>query len=124
MCNSNEGNETEEMKVLVDNLRENGRIYKKLEEILPKALKIRNKVKLYVALDLKGYYNAVVVVSQKSRLLMKDVAKLEEIVEKMALYRDHQFQGKVLMLDAPLCSKAKAAFIKAKWKIIEQSTSV
>lgn len=116
----NEGNDSESMKVLVDNLRANGRIYKQLEEIEPKALKIRNRVKLYVALDLDRYYNAIIVVSQKSRLLMKDVLKLEEIVEKMALYRDHQFKGKVLILDAPLCSKAKAAFIKAKWKIIEQ----
>jgi len=108
------------MKVLVDNLRENGRIYKKLEEIQPKDLKIRNKVKLFAALDLNRYYNAIVVVSQKSRLLMKDLAKFEEIVHKMALYREHQFKGKILMLDAPLCSKARTAFIKAKWKIIEQ----
>ena len=107
------------MKVLVENLRENGRLYKKLEEIEPKELKIRNKIKLYCALDLNRYYNAIVVVSQKSRLLMKDVAKFEEIVHKMSLYRDHQFKGKVLMLDAPICSKAKEAFKKAKWKIIE-----
>ena len=107
------------MKVLVDNLRENGRIYKKLEEIQPKELKIRNKVKLYAALDLNRSYNAIIVVSQKSRLLMKDLTKFEEIVTKMALYRDHQFKGRVLMLDAPICSKARAAFVKAKWKIIE-----
>ena len=108
------------MKILVENLRQNGRIYKKLEEIQPKELNIRNKVKLYCALDLNRYYNAVIVVSQKSRLLMKDLAKFEEIVHKMSLYRDHQFKGKVLMLDAPICSKAKAAFKKAKWKIIEE----
>ena len=107
------------MRILVNSLRQNGRIYKKLEEIQPKELKIRNKVKLYVALDLNKYYNAIVVVSQKSRLLMKDVVKMEEIVQKMAIYRDHQFKGKILMLDAPLCSKAEAAFKKAKWKIIE-----
>jgi len=112
------------MKILVENLRQNGRIYKKLEEIHPKELKIRNKVKLYAALDLNRYYNALVVVSQKSRLLMKDVIKFEEIVQKMALYRDHQFKAKVLILDAPLCSKARAAFIKAKWKIIEDATAV
>ncbi|HIC45051.1 MAG TPA: hypothetical protein EYO73_12465 [Sulfurimonas sp.] len=108
------------MKILVEQLRINGRIYKKLEEIQPKDLKIRNKVKLYAALDLNRYYNAIIIVSQKSRLLMKDVVKLEEIVQKMAIYRDHQFKGKTLVLDAPLCSKAKAAFIKAKWKIIEK----
>ena len=107
------------MKILVDTLRENGRLYKKLEEIQPKDLKIRNKVKLFCALDLNRYYNAIVVVSQKSRLLMKDLAKFEEIVQKMSLYRDHQFKGKVLMLDAPICSKARAAFGKAKWKIID-----
>ena len=45
------------MKILVENLRQNGRIYKKLEEIQPKELKIRNKVRLYAALDLNRYYN-------------------------------------------------------------------
>ena len=108
------------MKVLVENLRQNVLMYKKLEEIQPKELKIRNKVKLYCALDMNKYYNAVIVVSQKSRLLMKDLAKFEEIVHKMSLYRDHQFKGKVLMLDAPMCSKAKEAFKKSKWKIIEE----
>ncbi|PHR58943.1 MAG: hypothetical protein COA44_02010 [Arcobacter sp.] len=108
------------MKILVEQLRTNGRIYKKLEEIQAKDLKIRNKVRLYAALDLNRYYNAIIMVSQKSRLLMKDLVKFEEIVQKMALYRDHQFKGKVLILDAPMCSKAKTAFIKAKWKIIEQ----
>ncbi len=108
------------MKILVENLRQNGRLYKKLEEIKPKELNIRNKVKLYCALDLNRYYNAIIIVSQKSRLLMKDLAKFEEIVHKMSLYRDHQFKGKVLMLDAPMCSKAKEAFKKAKWKIIEE----
>jgi len=108
------------MKILVENLRKNGRIYKKLEEISPRDLKIRNKVKLYVALDLNRYYNAIIIVSQKSRLLMKDLVKFEEIVHKMALFRDHQFKGKTLILDAPMCSKAKLAFKKAKWKIIEQ----
>lgn len=112
------------MKMLVEDLRKNGRIYKKLEEIQPKDLKIRNKVKLYAALDLNRYYNAVVIVSQKSRLLMKDLVKFEEIVQKMAIYRDHQFKGKVLILDAPMCSKAKVAFTKAKWKIIEKSAAM
>ena len=107
------------MKILVDTLRENGRLYKKFEEIQPKDLNIRNKVKLYCALDLNRSYNAVIVVSQKSRLLMKDLIKFEEIVLKMSLYRDHKFNGKVLMLDAPICSKARAAFGKAKWKIID-----
>lgn len=107
------------MKILVDTLRHNGRIYKKLEEIQPKELNIRNRVRLYCALDLTRYYNAIIVVSQKSRLLMKDIATFEEIVHKMSLYREHQFRGKVLMLDAPICSKAREAFVKAKWKIID-----
>lgn len=107
------------MKILVDNLRKNGRLYKKLEEIQPRELKIRNQVGLYVALDLNKYYNAIISVSQKSRLLMKDVSKIEEIVQKMAIYRDHQFKTKILILDAPLCSKAREALIKLKWKIIE-----
>lgn len=105
-------------KPIIDRLNANGLIYKNLNEVEPKALGIRNRIRMFAATDRQGYYTAIFVVAQKSRVLMKDVEKFETILRKLELYADHAFKHRVLMLDAPLCSKAEAAFKKQGWKII------
>jgi len=105
------------MQILVDSLRAKGKIYKKMQEVSVKELGIRNKIRMYKATDVRGYFWAIFAVSQKSRLLMKDVHKFEEIYAKLSLYCEHKFKYKVIFIDAPLCSKAEAAFKEAGWKI-------
>jgi len=105
------------MQTLVDSLRVKGKIYKKMQEIAPKELGVRNKIKIYKATDVGGYFWAIFAVSQKSRLLMKDVHKFEEIYAKLTLFCGHNFKHKIIFLDAPLCSKAKEAFMQQGWKI-------
>lgn len=108
----------EYMKALIDQLQSKGKIYKHLVEIQPKALLIRNKIRIFSATDMNGYYTAIFMVSQKSRLLMKDVVKFEEIYRKLVTYSGHNFKYKILIVDAPLCSKAQKAFSDAAWKIM------
>ena len=105
------------MQMVVDALRHQGKIFKKMQEIAPKDLGIRNRIKIYIATQTNGNFWAIFAVSQKSRLLMKDVHKFEEIYAKLTLFCAHNFKQKVLFIDAPLCSKAKAAFLEAGWKI-------
>lgn len=105
------------MQMVVDSLRKKGKIYKKMQEVPLKELGIRNKIKIYKATDVNGYFWAIFAISQKSKLLMKDVHKLEEIYTKLVIYFDHNFKHKTLFIDAPLCSKAKDAFITQGWKI-------
>jgi uncharacterized protein YfaT (DUF1175 family) len=105
------------MQMVVDSLRKKGKIYKKMIEIPPKELGIRNKIRIYKATDTNGYFWAIFAVSQKSRLLMKDVHKFQEIYGKLTLYFDHNFKHKIIFIDAPLCSKAALAFKEAGWKI-------
>jgi len=106
-----------DMQVVVDSLRKKGKIYKKIEEISPKSLRIRNKIKIYKATDINGYFWAIFLVSQKSRLLMKDVAKFEEIYTKLTLFCDHNFKYKTIFIDAPLCLKAKKSFKEMGWRV-------
>lgn len=106
------------MQMVVDSLRKKGKIFKKMQEVSPKELGIRNKIKMYKATDTTGYFWAIFAVSQKSRLLMKDVHKFEEIHAKLALLFEHNFKHKVLFIDAPLCSKAREAFKAQGWKIL------
>ncbi|MEA1892466.1 MAG: hypothetical protein U9N33_07120 [Campylobacterota bacterium] len=106
-----------DMQMVVDSLRKKGEIYKKMQEIVPKELGIRNKIRIYIATDTKGYFWAIFAVSQKSRLLMKDVRKFEEIYAKLTLYCEHNFKHKVIFIDAPICSKASDAFKMQGWKV-------
>lgn len=105
------------MQMVVDALRKNGKIYKKMAEVAPKELGIRNRIKIYKATDISGSFWAIFAVSQKSRLLMKDVAKFEEIYNKLVLYSEHNFKYRVIFIDAPICSKAKQALKAKGWKI-------
>ena len=105
------------MQTIVDSLAKKGKVYKKMQEVSPKELGIRNKIKIFKATDPKGYFWAIFAVTQKSRLLMKDVHKFEEIYMKLVLHSDHNFKYKTLFVDAPLCSKAKEAFLEKGWSL-------
>ena len=104
------------MRTVVEELRQKGKIYKKLVEIQPKQLGVRNKIKIYHATDIHGYFTALFMISQKSRVLMKDVRKMEEIYAKLVIFSDHNFKHKMIKIEAPLCSKAKKAFGETGWK--------
>jgi len=106
-----------DMQMVVDSLRQKGKIYKKMQEVSPKELGIRNKIRIYKATDTTGYFWAIFAISQKSRLLMKDVHKMQEIYAKLTLFCEHNFKHKMIFIDAPLCSKAKSAFKESGWKI-------
>ncbi|MDD5372128.1 MAG: hypothetical protein PHO62_01740 [Sulfurimonas sp.] len=105
------------MQSVVDSLRKKGKIYKKMQEIAPKELGVRNRIKIYKATDIAGYFYSIFAVSQKSKLLMKDVHKFEEIYAKLTLFCGHNFKYKIIFIDAPLCSKAKEALMQQGWKI-------
>lgn len=106
-----------DMQLLVDALRTKGKVYKKIQEVTPKELGIRNKIKIYSATDTSNKYSAIFALSQKSRILQKDVAKFEEIHEKLSLFCEKDFRYKLIFIDAPLCSKAKVVFEQSGWKI-------
>jgi len=105
------------MQMIVDSMRKNGKIYKKMLEITPKELGVRNKIKIYKATDMNGYFWAIFSVSKKSKLLMKDVHTFESIYAKLVVFSDHNYKYKVIFIDALICSKALKAFKDNGWKI-------
>lgn len=105
------------MQMIVDSLRIKGKIYKKMQEILPKELGVRNRIKIFKATDVTGYFWAIFAISQKSKVFIKDVRKFEEIYAKLTIYFGHNFKHKTIFIDAPLCTKAKDALKELGWKI-------
>ncbi|NPA66834.1 MAG: hypothetical protein GXO11_08140 [Epsilonproteobacteria bacterium] len=105
------------METIVEEFRKKGKLFKKMRSISPKELGIRNRINIYKAIDLNGYFWAIFSLSQKTRILLKDVAKFEEIYKKLVLYSDHNYKYKVIYIDAPLCSKAKKGFQELGWRV-------
>lgn len=105
------------MQMVVDTFQKKGKIFKRMQEVPPKELGIRNKIKIFKATDTNSFFWAIFAVSQKSRIVVKDVHKFEEIFRKLSVFCDHNFKYKTIFIDAPLCSKAKEAFKQIGWKI-------
>ena len=107
------------MQKVVEDFQKQGKLFKKMSEIAPKELGVRNRIKIFKAVDLNGYFWAIFVISQKSRILLKDVSKFEEIYKKLVLFSEHNYKYKVIYIDAPLCSKAKKGFKELGWRVKE-----
>ena len=107
-----------DVKTIIETLQQRGKIFKRFAEVLPKELGVRNRIRIYHAVDRSGYFTALFLIAQKSRILMKDVKKMEEIYQKLVIYSDHNFKYKLIKIDAPLCSKAERAFKEAGWSFV------
>jgi len=107
------------MKNIVEFLQQKGIIFKSFKEIDPKELGSRKKVKLYLGVDLKGYYALVMVVEKKSRVLRKEAEEFIALHEKLERHIDSKIKQKYIIIKAPLCSKAKAFLESKGWKVIE-----
>ena len=94
------------------------KMIKQVTPVDPKLLKIRSKVELFKGVD-KNTFIAIIGVKQKSRILTKDMAKFEDIVEKMTQYFNHPFDKKQLIVDAPMCSKASKAMRENGWEVVD-----
>ena len=114
-------NESEKLKVkneklngkfkeLIELLRKNNIICKKLNEI---KLNTRKKVRAYLGVNLKNEYCFVLKLEKKSRFLSKDIDVLYEFLPKEINFR---YKKKILILNSPICSKAKEKI--NDWKII------
>ncbi|NPA87234.1 hypothetical protein [Caminibacter pacificus] len=97
------------MKELVELLRKEGIICKKLEEI---KLNTRKKIKAFLGVNIKNEYCFIVVFEKKSRFLTKDIHTLEEIMPQI----NFRYKKKILILNSPICSKAKEKL--KDWRIL------
>ena len=106
------------MKPIIDRLLEHGIVCKKLIPISPKELGSRKKITLYIGTDLEGYRCSVMVLKKKSRVLRKEVEELIALHATLMRYADTMIPKRYIRIDAPLCSKAKAAMEEAGWVFV------
>lgn len=107
------------MKTVTDEIRSIAQLPPTpMKEVQPSQLGIRNRMRLFYALEKNGTASAVVVIVQKSRIVLKDVERVETIVQKLSAFCNLPFGECALMIDAPLCSKAERAFAELGYRVV------
>ena len=105
------------MKAMLEYFMQKKILFKQFETIDLKSLGSRKKVKIYLAVDQKSYYNVIIAVTKKSRILQKEAVSLNELATKLQEYKKIQIKKRHLYLDAPICSKAKSVLQQLQWNI-------
>ena len=93
-------------------------IFKNIKQLSPKELGIRKKLDIFIAIDEDDKVNAILHIVQKSRFLQKDVDKIEEILNIVKDSKEENIDNKVIVIESPLCSKAKVKLENLSWKVI------
>jgi len=92
-------------------------IFKRLKEIQSSELNSRKKVDIYIGVNLKDFYCAIFSITKKSRVLQKEVLEFVELNQRLEAYNDSKINTKYIIINAPLCSKAKALFEEGGWRV-------
>lgn len=105
------------MKAIVEYLNSKNIICKSLKEIQPKILGSRKKVKIYVGINLKGYYCSIFLIEKKSRFLRKETRELIELHKTLETLEDTKITKRYIRIRSPLCSHAKTLFVENGWSV-------
>jgi hypothetical protein len=97
------------MKEVVDILRKNNIVCKKLQKL---NLNTRKKINAYLGVNLKDEYCIVFEIFKKSRFLNKDYEELLKFLPDI----NFRYKKKILILHSPICSRVKEKM--KDWKII------
>lgn len=92
-------------------------LFKDINEVNPKDLGSRKKIKIYNATATNSSYYAIFIVDGKSRFIRKNAIDLIELFNKLVDKEGHNFKKKELLISSPLCSKAKKFLEDDKWSV-------
>jgi len=113
------------MKNIVETLGQKNIIFKSLTKINPIELGSKKKIDIYMGTLLNNFYGIVLSIERKSRVLIKDTLSYSELHQKAQEHNESKINKKYILINAPLCSKAKAKLQEDGWIVfhLEQSTS-
>ena len=106
------------MKEILEPLTGSGLLFRRLEPFDLKTVGSRKRIGLYFGVDEEGRYTLLFHVRRKSRVLRKDVREWMELREKIEAHFGHPILRNVALIEAPLCSKAKALLESEGWLVI------
>jgi len=92
-------------------------IFKELNEVFPKDLKSRKKIKIYDGIGIDKNYYAIFILDAKSRFLRKNANDLMDLCNKLINLKEHNYKKKELLISSPLCSHAKKLLKDNGWGV-------
>jgi len=92
-------------------------LFKQLNEIQPKVLGSRKKIRIYDGIGIDKNYYAIFILDAKSRFLRKNANDLMNIYNKLVDFKKHNYKKKILLISSPLCSHAKALLKENGWSV-------
>jgi len=105
------------MKALVEYCKSRGLLFRSLKPIDLKALGSRKKIGLYLGVDTESYYHILITVQKKSRILRKEAALLMAFHPTLERHVEAKINKKCILIQAPLCSKAKKLLEESGWEV-------
>ncbi|MBE0494932.1 MAG: hypothetical protein IBX45_00835 [Campylobacterales bacterium] len=105
------------MNRVVDTLLSKGVVCRSLTPIPLKELGSRKRVECYLGVGLDSRYLCVWRREGKARVLGAEAVLFEELVMRLEALRNHRVLIKILLTDAPVCSKTEALMRKNGWRI-------
>lgn len=112
------------MKELVEYLAKNSIVFKSLKMVLPSRLGSRKKIDIYLGVDLKKNYCCLFQVYKKSRFINKDANEIIELSHKLETFNESKIKFRFLILQAPLCSKARFLLEENGFGILEKTDAI
>ncbi|SFP09882.1 hypothetical protein [Hydrogenimonas thermophila] len=110
------------IKTILEPLRQNGFIFKRFEPFSLQVIGSRKRIGVYHGIDTKNRYFLLFVVNRKSRVLQKDVKEWLDIKQRIEHYCGYAIMINIALINAPLCSKAKAILVQEGWKVINNAS--
>ena len=92
-------------------------LFKDIKKIEPKQLGTRKKIEIYAATSADLQYYAIFKIDAKSRFIRKSADDLMILEDKLASYLGHNFKQKEVIINSPLCSKAKQYLKHNHWSV-------
>ena len=111
------------MKQIVEYLANKNHHFKRFDEVLPKQLGSRKKIKIYDATHIDNDFYAIFIIDSKTRFITSHAKSLEELYDKLKLYKEHNYKKKILIITSAVCSKSMNYLRSSGWMINYYSTN-
>ena len=106
------------IKKVLEPLQSRGYLFKRFEPFSLKTIGSRKRIEVYHGVDLQNRYTLVFIVKKKSRVLQKEAREWMEIVSKIENHYGYRIMQNILVIGAPLCSKARNLLEREGWSIV------
>jgi hypothetical protein len=94
-------------------------LFSKFDKIEPKQLNSRKKIDIYSSTDIKKHFISIFIINSKSRFLIKNAKEIIELQNRLVLFEGHNFKKNIIIIQSPLCSKAKQYLKENRWIVYD-----